>query len=128
MEDSIFISKYASDLTVIHRRDDFRASQIMQDRAREKPNISFKTPFIPEEFIAGDDGKVAEVRLRHAETGEHEEIDDEGVFVAIGHIPKSEIVEDQINTDENGYVETQGGSTRTNLEGVFAVGDRVDHT
>src|SRR3954469_17866360 len=105
MEDAIFISKYASELTVIHRRDEFRASKIMEDRAREQSNISFKTPFIPEEFIAGEDGKVAEVRLRHAETGEHEEIDVEGVFVAIGHIPKSEIVEDQINTDESGYVE-----------------------
>src|SRR4051812_48496865 len=68
MEDSIFISKYASELTVIHRRDEFRASKIMEDRAREQPNISFKTPFVPEEFIAGEDGKVAQVRLRNAET------------------------------------------------------------
>src|SRR4051812_14719187 len=75
MEDSIFISKYADHLTSIHRRDDYRASQIMQDRAREQENIDFKTPFIPEEFIAGDDGKLRAVRLRQAETGETEEVE-----------------------------------------------------
>jgi thioredoxin reductase (NADPH) len=128
MEDSIFVSKYASDLTSVHRRDDYRASKIMQERAREQPNISFKTPFIPEEFVAGDDGKIASVRLRNADTGENEDLEVEGAFVAIGHIPKSEIVEGQVDTDENGYVLTQDGSTKTNLGGVFAVGDLVDHT
>jgi thioredoxin reductase (NADPH) len=128
MEDAIFISKYANELTSIHRRDEYRASQIMQDRAREQPNISFKTPYLPEEFIAGEDGKLARIRLRHAETGETEEIEATGAFVAIGHIPRSELVVGQVDTDESGYVLTQGGSTRTNLDGVFAVGDLVDHT
>src|SRR2546423_8371661 len=128
MEDSIFVSKYASDLTSVHRRDEYRASKIMQERAREQPNISFKTPFIPEEFVAGDDGKIASVRLRNADTGESEDLEVEGAFVAIGHIPKSEIVLGQVDTDENGYVLTQDGSTKTNLAGVFAVGDLVDHT
>jgi thioredoxin reductase (NADPH) len=128
MEDSIFISKYANELTSIHRRDEYRASQIMQDRAREQPNISFKTPYLPEEFIAGEDGKLARIRLRHAETGETEEIEATGAFVAIGHIPRSELVVGQVDTDENGYVLAQAGSTRTNLDGVFAVGDLVDHT
>ena len=128
MEDSIFISKYAKSLTVITRRKEFRASKIMQERAAEQPNISFKSPFLPEEFVAGDDGKLDHVRLRNTETGEIEEMKTDGAFVAIGHIPKSEIVEGQVDTDENGYVLTEGSSTKTNLAGVFAIGDLVDHT
>src|SRR3954447_6775244 len=128
MEDSIFISKYASDLTVVNRRDEFRASKIMLDRAKERPNIDFKTPFVPEQFVAGEDGKLDHVRLRNVDTGETEDIDTDGAFVAIGHIPKSEIVEGQVDTDDGGYILTQAGSTRTNLEGVFAVGDVVDRT
>ena len=128
MEDSIFISKYASELTIVHRRDEFRASKIMFERATERPNISLKTPFVPEEFIAGEDGKLERVRLRNAETGETEEIEADGAFVAIGHIPRSEVVAGAVETDENGYVITEPGSTRTNLGGVLAVGDLVDHT
>jgi thioredoxin reductase (NADPH) len=128
MEDSIFISKYASDLTVVNRRDEFRASKIMFDRAKERPNIDFKTPFVPEEFVAGEDGKLGHVRLRNVDTDEIEDLATDGAFVAIGHIPKSEIVTDQIDTDESGYILTEAGSTRTNLDGVFAVGDVVDHT
>jgi thioredoxin reductase (NADPH) len=128
MEDSIFISKFASDLDIVHRRDDFRASKIMLERARELDNISLKTPYVPEEFIAGDDGRIARIRLRHAETGELEEIEVGGVFVAIGHTPRSELVREQVDVDDGGYVVTRDGSTRTNLAGVFAVGDLVDHT
>jgi thioredoxin reductase (NADPH) len=128
MEDSIFISKYADDLTIVNRRDEFRASKIMFDRTREKDNIKLKTPFVPEEFVAGEDGKLARVRLRNAETGEEEEVEANGAFVAIGHIPKSEIVAGQVDTDEDGYIVTEPGSTRTNLAGVLAVGDVVDHT
>jgi thioredoxin reductase (NADPH) len=128
MEDSIFISKYASELTIVNRRDEFRASKIMFDRTREKDNISLKTPYVAEEFLAGEDGKLAKVRLRNVETGTEEEIETNGAFVAIGHIPKSEIVRDQVETDEDGYIVTEPGSTRTNLAGVMAVGDVVDHT
>jgi len=128
MEDSIFISKFASDLDIVHRRDDFRASKIMLERARDQDNISLKTPYVPEEFIAGDDGRIARIRLRHAETGELEEIEVGGVFVAIGHTPRSELVREQVDVDDGGYVVTRDGSTRTNLAGVFAVGDLVDHT
>jgi len=128
MEDAIFVSKFASDLTIVNRRDEFRASQIMEDRAREQANIDFKTPFIAEEFVGGDGGNLDHVRLRNAETGEVEELQTEGAFVAIGHIPKSEIVTGQIDTDEDGYIVTDAGSTRTNLAGVFAVGDVVDRT
>jgi thioredoxin reductase (NADPH) len=128
MEDAIFISKFASELTIVHRRDEFRASKIMVERAKAVDNIDFMTPYVPEEFIAGDDGKVASVRLRHADTGEIEELEIGGAFVAIGHTPQSDLVQGQVDTDENGYVLTQDGSTRTNLGGVFAVGDLVDHT
>jgi thioredoxin reductase (NADPH) len=128
MEDSIFVSKYASDLDVVHRRDEFRASQIMQDRAKQQPNISFKTPYVPEEFVAGDDGKIRAVRLRNAETGESEELEVGGAFIAIGHIPRSELVAGQVEVDDEGYVVTEGKSTRTKLAGVFAVGDLVDRT
>jgi thioredoxin reductase (NADPH) len=128
MEDSIFISKFASELTVVNRRDEFRASKIMLDRTKAQDNISFKTPYVPEEFVAGEGGRLSHVRLRNVETNETEDFDTDGAFVAIGHIPKSEIVADQVETDENGYIVTEGGSTRTNLAGVFAVGDVVDHT
>jgi thioredoxin reductase (NADPH) len=127
MEDAIFISKFASELTIVHRRDEFRASKIMLERAQAVDNINFMTPYEPEEFIAGDDGRIAAVRLRNADTGETEELEVGGVFIAIGHTPQSELVEGQVDTDENGYVQTQDGSTRTNLGGVFAVGDLVDH-
>ena len=100
----------------------------MEDRARETANIDFKTPFVPEEFLAGDDGKLRAVRLRNAETGETEELEVGGAFVAIGHIPRSELVADQVDTDDDGYVVTDGKSTKTNLAGVFAIGDLVDHT
>ena len=128
MEDSIFISKFASELTVVHRRDEFRASKIMLERAQAVPNISFKTPYVPEEFVAGADGKIAKVRLRNVETEEVEELEVGGAFVAIGHTPRSELVAGQVETDEGGYVVTEPASTRTKLAGVFAVGDVVDHT
>jgi thioredoxin reductase (NADPH) len=128
MEDSIFVSKFASQLDVIHRRDEFRASKIMLDRAREQDNINFKTPFTVEEFVPGDDGKLRALRLRNADSGDEEELPVGGAFVAIGHIPRSELVAEQVDTDDNGYVVTNNGSTRTNLAGVFAVGDLVDHT
>jgi thioredoxin reductase (NADPH) len=128
MEDSIFVSKFAKNLKIVHRRDEFRASKIMQERARGKENIEFLTPYVPLEFVAGDDGKIAKARLRNTETGEEEDLEVGGAFVAIGHVPRSELVEGVVDTDENGYVKTQADSTRTNLAGVLAVGDLVDHT
>jgi thioredoxin reductase (NADPH) len=128
MEDAIFVSKYASELTIVNRRDEFRASKIMRQRAAERPNISFKTPYVAEEFVGGDAGKLEHVRLRNVETGETEDFPTEGAFVAIGHIPRSELVADQVRTDEEGYIVTEPGSTRTDLAGVFAVGDVVDRT
>jgi thioredoxin reductase (NADPH) len=128
MEDSIFVSKFAKNLKIVHRRDEFRASKIMQERARNKENIEFVTPYVPVEFIAGDDGKIAKVRVQNAETGEEKDIDAGGAFVAIGHRPRSELVEGQVETDAEGYVVVDEPSTKTKLAGVFAVGDLVDRT
>jgi thioredoxin reductase (NADPH) len=128
MEDSIFVSKFAKKLTIVHRRDEFRASKIMQERARGKENIEFLTPYAPTEFIAGDDGKVATVRVQHAETGEEKELPVGGAFIAIGHRPRSELVEGQVDLNDEGYVVVEEPSTKTKLGGVFAVGDLVDHT
>jgi thioredoxin reductase (NADPH) len=128
MEDSIFVSKFAKGLTIVHRRDDFRASKIMQERARGKENIEFLTPYVPVEFVAGDDGKIAKVRVQHAETGVEKELEAGGAFIAIGHTPRSELVEGQVELDDGGYVVVDEPSTKTNLAGVFAVGDLVDHT
>jgi thioredoxin reductase (NADPH) len=128
MEDSIFVSKFAKGLTIVHRRDEFRASKIMQERARGKENIEFLTPYVPVEFVAGDDGKIAKVRVQHAETGVEKELEAGGAFIAIGHTPRSELVEGQVELDDGGYVVVDEPSTKTNLAGVFAVGDLVDHT
>jgi len=128
MEDAVFVSKFATDLDLVHRRDEFRASKIMQERAEATPNINLLTPYVPEEFVAGDDGSLATVRLRRSDNGETREVEVDGAFVAIGHIPRSEVVEGQVETDDEGYVVTDPATTKTNLEGVFAVGDLVDHT
>ena len=128
MEDAVFVSKFATDPELVHRREEFRASMIMQERAEATKNITLKTPYSPEEFIAGDDGMLATVRLRRADTGAVEDVNVDGAFVAIGHDPRSELVIGQVDTDDEGYVMTEAGSTKTNLAGVFAVGDLVDHT
>jgi len=128
MEDAVFISKFASDLDLVHRRNEFRASKIMQERAESLPNIELKTPYVPEEFVAGEDGSLATVKLRCVDTDQVEDVPVDGAFIAIGHIPLSDIVKGQVDTDDEGYVITDPASTKTNLAGVFAVGDLVDHT
>jgi len=128
MEDAMFVAKYADRLTVLHRRRELRASMVMQDRARAVDNIEFKTPYVPEEFVADDDGALDHVRIRNAESGEIEKLEVGGAFVAIGHIPGSDLVAGQIDLHDNGYVRVAEPSTRTNLAGVFAVGDLVDFT
>jgi thioredoxin reductase (NADPH) len=129
MEEAIFLSKFASDVKVVHRRDQFRASQIMLDRARANDNIELVTPYVVEELASGDgSGSLTTARLRNTEDGSERDIDVAGAFIAIGHIPQSEIVAGQIDRDDEGYVVTDGKSTRTNRPGVFAAGDVVDRT
>jgi thioredoxin reductase (NADPH) len=147
MEEAIFLSKFSSDVKLVHRRDDFRASQIMLDRARGIENIEFLTPYVIDRFEGGDDGSLARAVLRHAngdvppasdhdddaataaeQNGAAVDVEIDGAFIAVGHRPNSHLVEGQIDTDEDGYVITEGKSTRTNVDGVFAAGDLVDHT
>ncbi len=128
MEEAIFLSKFADKVTIVNRRDEFRASKIMLDRARGIDNIEFKTPFVVDEFHASEAGQLGHATVRNVESGETEELAMDGAFIAIGHEPQSQIVQGQIDTDDEGYVIVQGRSTRTNRPGVFAAGDLVDHT
>jgi thioredoxin reductase (NADPH) len=128
MEEAIFLAKFSSKVTIVHRRDEFRASQIMFDRAKGVENIELLTPYVVEEFLPGEAGLLGSARVRHAENGEQRELPMAGAFVAVGHVPQSEIVAGAVETDENGYVAVEGRSTRTGIPGVFAAGDLVDHT
>jgi len=128
MEEAIFLAKFASKVTIVHRRDEFRASKIMLERAREMDNIEWLTPYVVEEFVAGNDGALGHARVRNVDSGEQRQLPMAGAFIAIGHEPQSELVEGQVELDENAYVITEGKSTRTNRPGVFAAGDVVDHT
>ena len=127
MEEAIFLTKFATKVTLVHRRNDFRASQIMIDRARANEKIEFVTPAVVDEVVA-ENGQTAAVRLRDLETDEIREVPAQGLFVAIGHDPNTKLFLDQLDHDEAGYLITKTGSTETNVEGVFAAGDVVDHT
>ena len=128
MEEAMFLAKFASKVVIVHRRDEFRASKIMLERARAIPNIEFLTPYAVEEFVGGEDGSLAVARLRNTVDGSTRDLEIAGAFIAVGHEPQSQLVDGQVETDAAGYVVTQGRSTLTNLPGVFAAGDLVDHT
>ena len=127
MEEAIFLTRFATKVTVVHRRDDFRASPIMLDRARANDKIAWVTNAVVVE-VMGEDGKVSGIRVEDVNTGEPTEIAADGLFVAIGHDPNTSLFLDQLDHDEAGYLVTKPGSTATNIEGVFAAGDVVDHT
>jgi thioredoxin reductase (NADPH) len=128
MEEAVFLTKFASKVTLIHRRDQFRASPIMIDRARANDKVEFVLNVEVEEVLAGDTGAMRGVVLRDTVTGETRELEAAGLFVAVGHDPTTELFVGQLDHDAAGYLVTQRGSTRTNVEGVFAAGDVVDHT
>jgi thioredoxin reductase (NADPH) len=128
MEEAMFLSKFASEVIVVHRRNAFRASKIMLERARAIENLRFLTPYAVEELSPGESGSLALARLRNTEDGSERSIAVGGAFVAVGHIPQSHLVAGQLETTPEGYVVTQGRSTLTRLPGVFAAGDLVDHT
>jgi thioredoxin reductase (NADPH) len=127
MEEATFLTRFAEQVTILHRRDELRASKIMQQRAFADPKIDFRWNTVPTEIL-GADGKVSGVRVRDVHSGQSEVLDVTGVFVAIGHDPRSELFRDQVAVDANGYVEVSAPGTQTNLRGVFAAGDLVDHT
>ena len=126
MEEASFLTRFASKVTVVHRREDFRASQIMLDRAHAHEKIDFVTNAVVDEILG--DGKVQGVRLRDLRTDETWEVPVDGVFVAIGHDPNTKLFVDQLDHDAAGYLVTTPGTTRTNVHGVFAAGDVQDHT
>ena len=123
LEEATFLTKFASHVTVIHRRDKLRASKIMQDKAMKNDKLSFRWNSIVEEVIG--DGVVSGLRLRDTTNNQIDNLDCKGVFVAIGHTPNTEIFKGQIDTDANGYIQTTHG-TATNVPGVFAAGDVQD--
>jgi thioredoxin reductase (NADPH) len=127
MEEASFLTKFADKVTIIHRRDTFRASKIMAERALNNPKIEVAWNTVVEEVL-GTEGKVSAILVRDVKTGEQRKMDVTGVFVAIGHDPRSELFRGQIDLDADGYVLVEAPSTRTNLPGVFAAGDVVDHT
>ena len=123
MEEASFLTKFASDVTIVHRRDEFRASKIMQDRVMENPKVSVVWDSVVEEVLG--DGAVDGVRLRNVKTGETSERETDGVFVAIGHTPNTELVRGQLELS-NGYILVQEPTTKTSVPGVFAAGDVTD--
>jgi thioredoxin reductase (NADPH) len=125
IEEAIFLTKFASNVTVIHRRDELRASKIMQDRALANPKISFRWDTVVEDLVG--DTKLEAAHLRNVKTGAVDELPLNGLFVAIGHTPNTDLFKGQLELDENGYILVQAGSTRTSIEGVFAAGDVADH-
>jgi thioredoxin reductase (NADPH) len=128
MEEAMFLSKFSSTVTVVHRRDEFRASKIMLERAKAIPNIEWATPYVVESLHPSSNGSLEIARLRNTADGSYRELEVAGAFVAIGHEPQSQLVQGQVQTDDSGYVVTKGRSTLTDVPGVFAAGDLVDHT
>jgi thioredoxin reductase (NADPH) len=126
MEEATFLTRFAESVTIIHRRGEFRASKIMQDRALADPKIRVEWDTVVTEILEAD-GKVSGVRVRNVHTGAERTLDVTGVFVAIGHDPRSEPFAGQIDLDEAGYVVVRAPSTHTSRSGVFACGDLVDH-
>jgi len=126
MEESTFLTKFATEVNVIHRRDTLRASKIMQDRAMENPRIKFHWNTAVEEVLGTPAGGVSGLRLLNVQTNQKSQLEVDGLFVAIGHNPNTEVFRGQIDLDNLGYIQTQPNSTRTSVPGVFACGDVQD--
>jgi thioredoxin reductase (NADPH) len=127
MEEATFLAKFASKVTLVHRRDSFRASPIMVDRARSHEKVEFVLDTIVEDVLGEETGQVTGTTLRNVKTGERSEIPADGFFVAIGHDPNTELFRGQLEMDDAGYLVTKGKTTETNVPGVFAAGDAQDH-
>jgi thioredoxin reductase (NADPH) len=125
LEEALFLTRFGKSVTLVHRRDSLRASKIMQDRAFANPKIKFQWDSEVLEMVG--DGKLSGLKIRNVHSGEEQVLPVGGVFIAIGHLPRSEMFADQLETNPDGYLEVEGRSTRTAIEGVFACGDVVDH-
>jgi thioredoxin reductase (NADPH) len=126
LEEATFLTRFARNVTLVHRRDELRASKIMQERAFANEKITFAWNSVVSDIVG--ENKVSGVVLTDTETGAQRELSATGVFVAIGHDPRSDLVKGQVSLDDEGYVLVEAPSTRTNIPGVFACGDLVDHT
>jgi len=127
VEEALYLANLASKVTVVHRRDEFRAEKILQQRLFNHPKVDVVWDHVLDEVLGSDAAGVTGARLKHAKTGATREIAASGIFIAIGHSPASELVKDQLETHMGGYVVTKGFSTRTSVPGVFAAGDVTDH-
>lgn len=126
LEEAIFLTRFASVVNLVHRRDSFRASKIMADRAKNNPKINFYLDTVVEEILDVSKGEVTAIRLKNLKTGKAEELPADGVFIAIGHHPNSDLFKGQLKLNENGYIVTDG--VKTSVQGVFAAGDVQDET
>jgi thioredoxin reductase (NADPH) len=126
MEEATFLTKFASEVRIVNRRNELRASKIMQERARENEKITWSLGKVPTEVVAGEKG-VTGLKVKDSATGQEEIIETEGIFVAIGHQPNTAFLEGQLETDEVGYLVVKPGSSETSIPGVFACGDVQDH-
>jgi thioredoxin reductase (NADPH) len=127
MEEALFLTRFASKVTIVHRRDEFRASEIMLERARAHEKIEWITSAVVEEILGVDEGRLTGVRISDVRTGESREVPADGLFVAIGHDPNTKLFLDWLEHDSAGYLVTKPHSTETNIPGVFAAGDVQDH-
>jgi thioredoxin reductase (NADPH) len=127
MEEATFLTKFASRVTVVHRRDALRASKIMQERARKNEKIAWMVESVIDEYKGGADTGLTAAVVRSLTSGERREIPAQGVFMAIGHEPNTALFRGKLDLDENGYIKTHGGTTATSVHGVFAAGDVQDH-
>ncbi len=127
MEEANFLTRFGSEVRVVHRRDELRASKIMQDRARENEKIVWSLNQTPVEVVAEDSG-LKGLKVRNNDTGEEQLLEADGVFVAIGHTPNTKFLGGVVKTDDTGYILVEPGTSRTNIPGVFACGDVQDHT
>ncbi|MDQ0483050.1 thioredoxin-disulfide reductase [Guptibacillus hwajinpoensis] len=127
MEEATFLTKFASEVTVLHRRNELRASKIMQERARKNDKITWKLNYSPVEVVA-ENNKVSGIKVKDSDTGEVEIVETDGIFVAIGHRPNTDFLNGKIDMDDQGYIKVEPGTTNTNLPGVFACGDVQDFT
>jgi len=127
LEEATFLTKFASTVHLIHRRDELRGSKIMQDRAMKNDKVKIHWNAVVSEILEDDNGTVRGVTLEDTKTGDKSELPVTGLFIAIGHVPNTGLVEGQVDLDDDGYVELPGDSTATNIPGVFACGDVADH-